>query len=168
VPRVLRTNGLAFIHLKSPNLGGSSYSHVFHISVRRHPCLLMLTCLLFRSSSAIISAIQNEKRAFETILLKLKNSTPDERARVLDQTSVVNGSVNIQEVQVSAADINQQNPIAWPETPRPLIPLSNSVAATLLKRFQIMRILMATTLMSNLMLRDTSPLMIKVKWAFSV
>jgi hypothetical protein len=33
-------------------------------------------------------------------------------------------------VQLSAADINQQNPIAWPETPRPSIPLSNNVAAT--------------------------------------
>ena len=90
----------------------------------------MLTCSLFRPSSAIISAIQNEKRAFETILLKLKSSTPDERARILDQLSIFNGAINIQEVQLSAADINQQNPIAWPETPRPSIPLSNNVAAT--------------------------------------
>jgi hypothetical protein len=168
VPRVLRTNGLAFIHLKSPNLGGSSYSHVFHISVRRHLCLLMLTCLLFRPSSAIISAIQNEKRAFETILLKLKNSTPDERARISDQISIVNGAVNIQEVQVSAADINQQNPRAWPETPRPSIPLTNSVAATPLETVPDNEDPDGTTLMSNLMLRDTSPLMIKVKLAFSV
>ncbi len=91
-------------------------------------------CSLFRPSSTIISAIQNEKRAFETILLKLKNSTPDERARFLDQISTVNGAVNIQEAQVPAADINQQNPSAWPQTTQMSIPLSNSVAATPLEK----------------------------------
>ncbi|RFU33094.1 hypothetical protein B7463_g3230, partial [Scytalidium lignicola] len=47
-------------------------------------------------SSAIISAIQDEKQAIENIILDLKNTTtPEETASILDRVTVVNGSVQI-------------------------------------------------------------------------
>lgn len=51
--------------------------------------------LIYRPSSAIISAIQNEKQAIENIILDLKNSAPEEVAGILRRVTIVGGSVQL-------------------------------------------------------------------------
>jgi hypothetical protein len=82
-----------------------------------------------RPSSAIISAIQNEKRAFENVLLNLKNSSPEDRARILDEVTIDGGSIQIQQISVPGPGPDQQESIRW-QTPSAFIERSNSVAET--------------------------------------
>ncbi|KIM94096.1 hypothetical protein OIDMADRAFT_136410 [Oidiodendron maius Zn] len=61
-----------------------------------------------RPSSAIISAIQNDKQAIENIILDLKNSAPEEVAGILRRITIVGGSVQLTASTIDAAeDANQ-------------------------------------------------------------
>jgi hypothetical protein len=51
-----------------------------------------------RPSTAIISAIQKEKRTIESIIVTLKNSTPEEVTSILDSINVNDGLIEIQSV----------------------------------------------------------------------
>ena len=55
-----------------------------------------LKLTIYRPSSAIISAIQNDKRAIENIILDLKNSAPEGVADILRRVTIVGGSVQLQ------------------------------------------------------------------------
>ncbi|KAH8586181.1 nitrogen assimilation transcription factor nirA [Bisporella sp. PMI_857] len=48
-----------------------------------------------RPSSAIISAIQTEKRAIESIIVNLKQSSPEEVVRILQCVTIIDGSVQL-------------------------------------------------------------------------
>ena len=51
-----------------------------------------------RPSSAIIAAVQNEKRVFENIILDLKkSSSPEQVATILQRVTVLDGSVQLQQ-----------------------------------------------------------------------
>jgi hypothetical protein len=85
---------------------------------------------MLRPSSAIISAIQNEKRAIERIIVNLKNSTPEEIASILDTVTVDGGSIKIQQVYTVAPGADHGTSSQWPKTPPPLIEKLNSSSAT--------------------------------------
>lgn len=60
---------------------------------RRRIRSLLLTVKPHRPSLAIIAAIQDDKRAIEKILVRLKNASPEEAAGILEDITVVDGAV---------------------------------------------------------------------------
>ncbi|KUJ06692.1 uncharacterized protein LY89DRAFT_403835 [Mollisia scopiformis] len=88
-----------------------------------------------RPSSAIISAIQSEKRSLERVLVRLKNASPEEAAIILNDVTVVDGSIKHRTTETTVSndldgydwasgDRIQQSP---PEEPRNPPPAGNTV-----------------------------------------
>ncbi|KAH8817021.1 fungal-specific transcription factor domain-containing protein [Xylogone sp. PMI_703] len=76
------------------SLGSYLLVYLYHWLFSKHSQWLTTRCC--RPSSAIISAIQNEKQAIENIVLGLKSaSTPEEIASILERVTIVNGSVQV-------------------------------------------------------------------------
>jgi hypothetical protein len=65
-----------------------------------------MVCVLniYRPSSAIISAIQNEKQTIENIIVELKNSSPEEVATILRSVNIVAGSVQLPKARSDAVE----------------------------------------------------------------
>ena len=134
---VLLISDIVFTHSRNQSLGSSSciflcpgfpckFLGSFHVNL----------VLVRRPSSAIISAIQNEKQAIERIIVSLKNSTPEEAASILDTVTVDGGSIKIQQVPTIGPSPDHTNSCQRPNVPQSLIEKPNSSSATPLETSQ--------------------------------
>ncbi|KAK2749238.1 hypothetical protein FQN57_006854 [Myotisia sp. PD_48] len=62
---------------------------------QKRECLYVLEVPKRRPSTAIVNALQSEKRAYEDLVLRLKQASPEERKSLLDSIPVENGSVRL-------------------------------------------------------------------------
>ncbi|KAE8446017.1 hypothetical protein EG329_012656 [Mollisiaceae sp. DMI_Dod_QoI] len=62
-----------------------------------------------RPSSAIIRSIQSEKKVLETVLVRLKNASPEETANILNELEIVNGSIRSHPAN-GVPEANELNP----------------------------------------------------------
>ncbi|KAF8847100.1 nitrogen assimilation transcription factor NirA [Acephala macrosclerotiorum] len=90
-----------------------------------------------RPSSAIISAIQSEKRSLETVLIKLKTATPEEATSLLSDITIIDGCIRCPRTnqepgsdELNAYDLNsrcQRSPAWQPRSPLLAISEANNV-----------------------------------------
>ncbi|CZR66512.1 related to pathway-specific regulatory protein nit-4 [Phialocephala subalpina] len=83
-----------------------------------------------RPSSAIISAIQKEKRDLETALIKLKTATPEEAISLLNQITVIDGCVKCPHMngalggdELNAYGLNSREARSSIQQPREALPV---------------------------------------------
>lgn len=83
---------------------------------------------IYRPSSAIINSIQNEKRAIEKILVRLKHASPEETASILDEIVIINGAVKFSQ---SPHDQDVEVSRHWSSrTPPPTVQIQKSAPTT--------------------------------------
>ncbi|KAI1948694.1 hypothetical protein LOZ39_002629 [Ophidiomyces ophidiicola] len=69
-------------------------------------------------STAIVNALQNEKKALEDVLLLLKRASPDEVPGILESVPIVNGNVVLRRHSPTPA-VSDEKKLARPETGHP-------------------------------------------------